>query len=205
MASSDTASDTSSNNLFNAGAKIDREFLQLEYMKTHEPWQVDAFPPQYMPHTKYDYFPPPTFVLGAGVTLSEYMHYASEYAKELSSLPSSFDSIRSASDSPKTALTSKEGEKHRPIPLQKVWTRSDTPYVLPVCSNYSFGKHFPLEECEEMLDDLERVGIKANIDWFLTEDYSQWEETELLDWSQQYMGMMAKRSKRRTRSRQAEE
>ncbi|THU85750.1 hypothetical protein K435DRAFT_970564 [Dendrothele bispora CBS 962.96] len=162
------------------------------YMKAHEPWDVYDFPQQYIPRVKYDYFPP-TFVLGAAVTLSEYMGYANQKQPLSSSSP---DSDNNQTQSPLGTVSNvPKHETHGHPPIQMVWTRSDIPYILPICSNYSLEKRFPEEECEELLDALESAGIKANVDWYLSEDYSQWEEEELLDWSQQYQDMVAKRKR----------
>ncbi|THU81810.1 hypothetical protein K435DRAFT_467515 [Dendrothele bispora CBS 962.96] len=64
----------------------------MKYMKAHEPWTPYDFPKQYMARVKYGYYPP-TFVLGAGITVAEFMRYASEYSKRHDLFHQAFDRL----------------------------------------------------------------------------------------------------------------
>ncbi|THU96020.1 hypothetical protein K435DRAFT_778727 [Dendrothele bispora CBS 962.96] len=175
--------------------------LHMKYMKLNEPWTPYNFPKQYMAHVQYGYYPP-TFVLGAGLTATEFMHYATEYFKKHDLFPSAFDRLDWPSIIAKHLGSVCEhfttyGGQSSPILLQQVPTKSDTSYVLPICTNYDFPKRFPMEECARLLDELEGGGIKADIQWFLAEDHTEWESIELLDWSRDYLDFLKRRSETR--------
>ncbi|KAF5337662.1 hypothetical protein D9758_013024 [Tetrapyrgos nigripes] len=189
---SDTSSG-SSQTLENTGDDTDPKFfetLTLKYMKAHEPFDVYDFPQQYIPRPKYGYLPP-AFILGAALTFPEYQRYAEQRPPPNSQGPQSI-----GANSQVPSSVPRRGSDGTPL-LQKVWTKSDTPFLLPICSSYKLGKRFPTEECEALLDDLESAGIEANIDWYLREDYSQWADESILDWSQPYRDMVAKRKQAR--------
>ncbi|THU78378.1 hypothetical protein K435DRAFT_786279 [Dendrothele bispora CBS 962.96] len=154
-------------------------------------WDIYDFPRQYIPRAKYGYYPP-AFVLGAAVTFSEYEQYAAAKRRP-PSCPSDSEHRGVGREIPQRGINGC-------IFVEKVWTRSDTPFILPIISSYGLGKRFPEEECEKLLDDLESVGIQANVDWYLTEDYSKWAEEELFDWSKQYKEMMAKRKRSKSQA-----
>ncbi|THU81817.1 hypothetical protein K435DRAFT_872951 [Dendrothele bispora CBS 962.96] len=147
--------------------------LHMRYMKAHEPWTPYDFPKQYMAHVKHGYYPP-TFVLGAGITAAEFMRYASEQHSTASiGLPSS----QSTSDQYANML------------------------LRMVANLRRYSCRFPTEECVKLLDELEGAGIKADIQWFLAEDHTEWESIDLLDWSQDYLDFLKRRSETR-RNRQ---
>ncbi|THU96031.1 hypothetical protein K435DRAFT_109377 [Dendrothele bispora CBS 962.96] len=179
--------------------------LHMRYIKAHEPWTPYDFPKQYMAHVKYEYYPP-TFVLGAGVTAAEFMRYASEYFKRHDLFPQAFDRLDWPSIIAKHLGSVCEhvttyGGQSSPILLRQVPTKSDTSYVLPICTNYNFPRRFPTEECVKLLDELEGAGIKADIQWFLAEDHTEWESIELLDWSKDYLDFLKRRSEARRNRR----
>jgi len=107
-------------------------------MKAHEPWDVNDFD-QYIPRVKHGYFP---------------LHL---YLELLSPFPNT-DTMQLRSNahpdsSPEPGMPSVATCRSRGCPLvQRVFTRSDTPYILPICSNYGLGKRFPTEECEDLLN-----------------------------------------------------
>ncbi|KAK7471279.1 hypothetical protein VKT23_002687 [Stygiomarasmius scandens] len=154
------------------------EFFTTYYAKAVEravadpdEWYPEDFPKQYIPHVKYGYWPP-KILLGAGLTFDEFMEYATNYFKEKNSYPAAFDksywpSVVGRHLRDICGLSQKE-----PMFLQEVWTRSKTPCVLAICSNYSFGRRFPTEQCEKLLDELRSKGVRADIQWFLVDDWN---------------------------------
>ena len=166
---------------------------QLSYMMSQEPWYPEDFPKQYIAHVKCGYYPP-TIILGAGVTANEFMKYATNYFKEKGSYPEVFENCGWICAVGRHLRDVCGLSQEEPILLHKIWTRSDTPCVLPICANYNIGKRFPTEQCEKLLDELGRKGVKADIQWFLVEDYDAWDVSpEELDWSGQYDRYLALR------------
>ncbi|THU80620.1 hypothetical protein K435DRAFT_972690 [Dendrothele bispora CBS 962.96] len=159
-------------------------------MREHEPWTVYDFPVQYLPSIRPNYHPP-TFILGASLTLDEFVSYAKHVNLFPSTTPCDTESdwpIHVGKHLAEVCGLSEYFGDDRPtlIPLHHVHTKSQTPYVLPICTNYSFGSKFPLRQCERLLDELEKANISADISWFLGDDYSAWEGSDSFDWSDQY-------------------
>jgi len=122
--------------------------LRMSYMKKNEPFSPYNFPIQYMPRVKEN-CRPPVFLLGAGLTFEEFITYAEYKGITKESVKGNYSwPMHIARDLGRECqLRDYFGDqKHRLVLLHKVWTKSKTPYVLGICTNYNARSEFPAEQ-----------------------------------------------------------
>ncbi|KAF5372063.1 hypothetical protein D9758_004940 [Tetrapyrgos nigripes] len=151
-------------------------YRDIEWIRQNEPWNVYEFPEELMPWFGPEYLPP-HMLLGAIVTVQDLV----KYARHVGQLQVTDADLQKpywlANIAHYLAKQCRLEEYHgncvegRCLSLLDIWTKGPKKYMLTVCSNYTYGDEFPITQCELLLAELKKAGIKTKLRWCLS---SQW-------------------------------
>ncbi|KAK7434425.1 hypothetical protein VKT23_020194 [Stygiomarasmius scandens] len=149
-------------------------YRDIEWIQQNEPWNVYKLPEELMPWFGPKYLPP-HLLLGAIVSVQDLVKYARHVGQVTDTdLQEGYwlDSI-ALYLAKKCRLEEYHGNcvEGRCLRLLDIWTKGPKKHMLTICSNYTYGYEFPSTQCELLLAELKKAGIKTKLRWCLS---SQW-------------------------------